>query len=85
MKLKHLSLALMLAAIPGPQAFSTSADVIRNWSLYTADAANAVHNLTSQMEVPSLASVTPPGPAALSIWGASLGFFVLVVSGRPKL
>jgi len=85
MKLKHLSLAAMTAGISGLLSFSASADAIRNWSLFAVDAAKAVPDLTSQLAVASLASAPPPGPGALAIWGASLGFFILVVSGRPKL
>ncbi len=82
MKLKHLSLTAIIAAVLGSLAFTASAEVITDWNRIAVDATKVVPTLTGLMAVDN--QPVAPEPATLTVWAAGFGLFALLVLRRPK-
>jgi hypothetical protein len=84
MKLNRSLLAVIMAAIPGLLASSTSADVVKHWNFNADIAKQADPALTSQPAVHDWQIVSVPEPAALVLRAAGFGLFALLVLRRRK-
>lgn len=82
MKLKHLSLATITAAVLGSLAATASAEIITNWNRITVNATKVAPPSTGLLaaENPQVA----PEPATLTVWAAGFGLFTLLVLRRQK-